>query len=222
MTTSSELLGGRSLGSDPGQKAKFDAGAPNEAAPNLGELPLAYRDNRLHLSAIRPQQLFAYWGLAPEQRDAAWYAQSNIYLRLIDLDNPAEHWDFAAAECVEYFIETPRPGARYRAELGYIQSESFVTVMASAELQSPSVDPQPTSTPRFVTLPQELSIPELRQHAAGAAPLADALYERGWRGILPIDGEGRLAIDLPLPSPAFQAMLQHPLQSAGSSHSARK
>jgi hypothetical protein len=121
-------------------------------------LPASYGTGRLLLTARDPRALYAHWDLSPEQQQACLAASAHDQLALRvhpgQTGSPAVSEIKVPRDARHQFIEVPRAGSTYVAELGYYQADNrWVAVVASVPVATPAGEVSPDTSVRFATFP---------------------------------------------------------------------
>jgi hypothetical protein len=165
------LLEGDAISSThPGGPGTRYALAAESVAPHhpstASELPESYGTGQLFLSARDPHWIFASWDLSRQkQRELNTKSRDgHLVLRVFTKDDsdpilPDVHLH---PESRTWFIHVPHPETRYRAELGYFDTQSnWQLVSKSRSTFTPSNAPSHEFTADFATIPANINFREL-------------------------------------------------------------
>jgi len=178
--------------SGPGQR--YAVGPTAAAAPGVAsgaELPESYGTRQLFLAARDPHWLYAHWDFSREQLKQfnALSADGHLVLRVFR--GAAEGEPFSQIhlhpESRTWFIPVPAAGAKYLAELGYVDAErKWVSLTRSGATFTPPDSLSDDTSIRFATIPPEAPFAELLAMVKGAVrehvPLVEAMQQMRAQG----------------------------------------
>jgi hypothetical protein len=163
--------------------------APPAAAPDAppkAELPEAYGTEQLFLTARDPHWLFAHCDLTQEQlkKYTDFSIDRHVVLRVFRgaLGGESVVEIPVQSESRDWFVPVPAAGAKYVAELGYVDAaRRWVSVASSAATLTPPENPSDDTSVRFATIAPDVPFAQLvsmvkaavRQHV----PLVEAMQQ---------------------------------------------
>ena len=129
----------------PAAPPAADPGSMRDPAWYAPPLPERYDVDRLTLMVRDPHWLFCYWELRPALLAAAraeFPGPSWTVLRILHLDEAEGVFDIwtidIGGEAISWYVNTGRPGARFRAELGLTDADGrYRLLVASNTVRSP-------------------------------------------------------------------------------------
>jgi len=129
--------------------AAADPGSMRDPAWYAPPLPERYDVDRLTLMVRDPHWLFCYWELRPALLAAAraeFPGPSWTVLRILHLDDAEGVFDIwtidIGSEALSWYVNTGRPGARFRAELGLTDADGrYRLLVASNTVRVPMDTP---------------------------------------------------------------------------------
>jgi len=175
--------------SGPGQRFALGpapATAPATAVPARTELPESYGTRQLFLAARDPHWLYAFWDFDREQlkKYNALSADGHLVLRVYRGAIAGEPLAqiHVHPESRNWFVPAPEAGARYVAELGYLNaSRHWVSLACSGATFTPPDSLSEDLSVRFATIPPDVSFAELLAMVKGAVrehlPLVEAMQQ---------------------------------------------
>lgn len=186
----------------PGKRYALGPIPPVQPAPTpAAELPEAYGTKQLFLTARDPHWLFAYWDLTHDQlkKYNSLSIDRHLVLRVYrdSLDGEPQAQIHVHPESRDWFIPVPAAGAKYLADLGYLDAKhKWVSVAHSAATLTPPDDLSDDLSVRFATIPPEIPFAQLlsmvkaalRQHV----PLAEAIQQMRAEGFTNLPAPGQI------------------------------
>lgn len=190
-TVAASTAGGR------GDRYVLSPTAPTREGPVplAQELPAAYGTRKLLLVARDPHWLYAHWDLTDEQLREYNRLSASGHLVLRVYEGAAEGTPVVQQdvhpESRNWFVNVSRAGARYIAELGYLNSAgAWVRVALSAATLTPADELSEQTWVRFETLPMEIPMETLvdivRAALSEHVPLIEAISQlraAGFQGL---------------------------------------
>jgi hypothetical protein len=184
--------------SGPGQRYALGPTPPAMPAVSMGaELPESYGTQQLFLTARDPQWLYAHWDFSREQlkRYSVLSADGHLVLRVYRgaaQGEPLSHIDLHP-ESRNWFVPVAAAGAKYVAELGYLDaSRQWVSLARSGATLTPPNSLSDDTSIRFATIPPEVPFGDLLAMVKGAVrehvPLVEAMQQmraQGFRDLPP-------------------------------------
>ena len=140
-----------------------DPGAMRDPSWYAPELPRGYGIDRLTLMVRDPHWLYCYWELSPvvfEEARAELSGASWTVLRvhlLDDANDIVDGWEYGVGpDSTNWYVNTGRPGARFRAELGLRDAEGhYRRLVASNTVSAPHDAPSERWDEEWVGLSRE-------------------------------------------------------------------
>jgi hypothetical protein len=173
----------------PGDRYVLGPAAPSAPSqPGPGALPSAYGTGRLLLVARDPRWLYAHWDLTDRQlRDYNKRSASGHLVLRVRADSPEGTVvveQEVHPESRNWFLQVPKAGARYVAELGYYAKsgeQAWQRVATSAATLTPRDELSSEDWVRFETLPfdvpMETLIALVKEAMAAHVPLIEAIQQ---------------------------------------------
>ncbi|HEV8541275.1 MAG TPA: DUF4912 domain-containing protein, partial [Verrucomicrobiae bacterium] len=131
-----------------------------------GELPESYGTQRMFLAARDPHWLYASWDIPVEQQreNNSRSRDGHMLLRVFaeDEEKSAVPEIHLHPESRNWFVNVPRAGTHYRAEVGYYSpAGEWSAVSASQSTFSPPDTPSNEVAAEFATIPPEVTFQEV-------------------------------------------------------------
>lgn len=162
------------------------APAPVLVSEAPAALPVSYETGRLLLAARDPQWLYLHWDVSPEAA-AGWVARApggSLRLRLHrgHTGGDVVTETVLPADTRSWFERATGAGSTHVAQLGFHGAQgAWVVVATSDAVATPVAAPAPEESPRFETIPAEVSLKDLAAAARAAGhedkPLVEAIRE---------------------------------------------
>ncbi len=182
--------------SGPGQRYALGPTPPATpgAAPAIStgaELPESYGTRQLFLAARDPHWLYAHWDFSREQlkKYNALSADGHLILRVYRGAAEGEPLSqiHLHPESRTWFVPVPAAGAKYLAELGYLDGDhKWVSLTRSGATFTPPDTLSDDTSVRFATIPPEVPFEELLAMVKGAVrehvPLVEAMQQMRAQG----------------------------------------
>jgi hypothetical protein len=178
--------------SGPGQR--YALGPTSAAAPPAAasaELPESYGTQQLFLAARDPHWLYAHWDFTREQlkKHNALAEDGHLVLRVYRgaADGEPLAQIHLHPESRTWFVPVPAAGAKYLAELGYLDpARKWVSLARSGATFTPPDSLSDDTSIRFATIPPEVPFAALLAMVKGAVrehvPLVEAMQQMRAQG----------------------------------------
>jgi hypothetical protein len=168
---------------------------PGFAGPDSGDLPEAYGTKRLLLAARDPNWLYAHWDFTQEQLREYNAASTDHHLIIRvyrdEVGGAPVCEVHVHPESRNWFINVPQAGAKYVAELGYIDNRRKWSAISTS---SPTLTPPDAMSNDlsvwFETLPADLQMKQILELVKTAVkdnvPLMEAIHQLragGFKGL---------------------------------------
>jgi hypothetical protein len=176
----------------PGQRyAVGPTPAAASAVPSGAELPESYGTRQLFLAARDPHWLYSHWDFSREElkKYNALSADGHLVLRVFRgaaEGEPLSHIHLHP-ESRTWFVPVPAAGAKYLAELGYLDAgHKWVSLTRSGATFTPPDSLSDDTSIRFATIPSDAPFAELLAMVKGAVrehvPLVEAMQQMRAQG----------------------------------------
>jgi hypothetical protein len=178
--------------SGPGRR--YALGPTPAVAPAVSsgaELPESYGTQQLFLAARDPHWLYAHWDFSREQlkKYNALSADGHLVLRIYRGAAEGEPLSqiHLHPESRTWFVPVPAAGAKYLAELGYLDANrKWVSLTRSGATLTPPDSLSEDTSIRFATIPPEVPFGDLLAMVKGAVrehvPLVEAMQQMRAQG----------------------------------------
>src|SRR5204863_2543254 len=172
--------------SGPGQRYSLGPTPASHGTGESGELPEAYGTKRLLLAARDPRWLYAHWDLTREQLQEynGLSADRHLIVRVYKDEIRGQPLSeiHVHPESRNWFINVPEGGAKYLAQLGYVnRARQWVTIATSAATLTPPDTMSNDASVWFETLPADLHLKQILELVKIAVkenvPLMEAIQQ---------------------------------------------